>query len=636
MVAARDEVDASPLELVSPETVHEKERAKIGAGDEIGGYRIEEIIGAGAMGVVYRATQLSLNRPVALKILPQRLAKQERFVASFDHESAALATLNHPHIVTIIDRGHENDIYYFVMEYVEGTTLKYLLDDGPILADQAIRYAIQICDALDYAHRKGIVHRDIKPRNIMITSEGNVKLADFGLAMLLHADEIGTPSAVVDGGSENYMAPEQQRRDPSVDGRADIYSLGIVLYEMLTGKLPFPSYRPPSKAGDGVPAALDPVVDRALRGNPSERYETASEFRGMLEEAAAAVRRTGAICPRCKTTNPPAERKCRACGADLSDLFETCLSCGAENRRDAQTCSACQADLEKQREKAWENISGLQSRAQILFKKGKIEKAIAACESLMHIKGRQFDDVRKAAARDIARGLKKTAAHAAKLIEQHKYAEAVLVLKAIPKNRMDVSKSIAAAESRIQRRRKLVRIGDQHWKSGEVSKALAAWKQALAIWPDNEVLRKHVREAEDALGKEKIVREYLGEAESFIEQEDYVAAQELCKKALEDLPNHPAAHKLLAQIENFRWRANVREADQEAEALLRERRYTAAVNVLNQALLLMPEDAAERPILIEKIQAVKDERFRHRAIALGIAGMAIALIGLILFAALRS
>jgi serine/threonine protein kinase len=161
------------------------EYGEIRPGDELGGFRIEEMVGAGAMAVVYRATQLSLGRSVALKILPQRFAKRESFVRQFDSETALLASLNHPNIVTIIDRGREGDTYYFAMEFIEGTTLGELAAADKIDVDFFLQIMEQCGEALSYAHSKGIIHRDIKPANIMLNEQGVVKVADFGVAGII-------------------------------------------------------------------------------------------------------------------------------------------------------------------------------------------------------------------------------------------------------------------------------------------------------------------------------------------------------------------------------------------------------------------------------------------------------------------
>jgi len=205
----------------------EKRRAEYGEikkGDKLGGFRIEEMVGAGAMAVVYRATQLSLDRSVALKILPREFARKPTFVRQFDSETDLLASLNHPSIVSIIDRGREGDTYYFAMEFVHGTTLGELLASGQVEEDFLMRILEQCAEALVYAHSKGIIHRDIKPANIMLNDQGKVKIADFGVAGLVAdaaADRSGKKRVM---GTRGYMAPEQEISVTRTDERSDIFS----------------------------------------------------------------------------------------------------------------------------------------------------------------------------------------------------------------------------------------------------------------------------------------------------------------------------------------------------------------------------------------------------------------------------
>ena len=190
-------------------------------------------LGRGGMGVVYKARQKSLNRLVALKLLAPEREKDPQFSARFAHEAQALAKLSHPHIVTVHDFGQAGGFFYLLMEFVDGANLRTLLQTHKFTPEQALAIVPPLCDALQYAHDRGIVHRDIKPENLLMDKEGNVKVADFGLAKMLDADPDEKPV-----GTPRYMAPEQVANPAQVDNRADIYSLGVVFYEMLTGELP--------------------------------------------------------------------------------------------------------------------------------------------------------------------------------------------------------------------------------------------------------------------------------------------------------------------------------------------------------------------------------------------------------------
>jgi len=268
------------------------ERAGLSPGDELGGCRVERLIGRGGMAMVYKAIQLSLERPVALKVLAPKLARRTRFVERFDQEATALSQLYHPNIVHIFHRGCEGDTYYFVMEYVDGESLRSRLRrEGRLSLEEAVAIADQVADGLEAAHRAGVLHRDIKPENILITRDGTAKLSDFGIARIVGADDPDqqriTPSHRRMG-SAFYMAPEQTRDAAGVDHRADLFALGVTLYEMLTGELPVGDFKPPSAIAPGIARALDRVVGKALAAEPDERYPDAGAFRAALAAAAAA------------------------------------------------------------------------------------------------------------------------------------------------------------------------------------------------------------------------------------------------------------------------------------------------------------------------------------------------------------
>ncbi len=257
-------------------------------GTRIGGYRIVELIGRGGMGRVYRATQISLGRPVALKILDGRLALDPVFRRRFERESEALTKLEHPNIVRIIDRGSEDGVCFFVMELVEGRNLREWMSDRRPEYRECVRIAEEVCDALAYAHGRGIIHRDIKPENILIDRTGRVKIADFGLSRILRTTDGEPVSRLTQTrlamGTFDYISPEQRESARYADARSDLFALGVVLYEMLTGELPLGNFDPPSRLAR-VPESIDAVVLRALQKDPRRRFETAAEMRAALETA---------------------------------------------------------------------------------------------------------------------------------------------------------------------------------------------------------------------------------------------------------------------------------------------------------------------------------------------------------------
>ncbi len=258
-------------------------------------YEILEVIGTGGMAVVYKAMCHRLNRYVAVKILRDELAQDEEFRARFQTEAQAVAMLSHPNIVSVYDVSHTEDVEYIVMELIEGVTLmQYMKKKGALGWKEALHFAVQISKALEHAHEKGIVHRDIKPQNIMILKDGTIKVADFGIAALESAQEKKSDQTV---GSVHYIAPEQARGEQP-DPRSDIYSLGVVMYEMLTGKMPYDgdtaeqvarkhivgNATPPQELNPDIPEELAEITLKAMSADIDARYQSASELLGDLEE----------------------------------------------------------------------------------------------------------------------------------------------------------------------------------------------------------------------------------------------------------------------------------------------------------------------------------------------------------------
>ena len=245
---------------------------------------ILDLVGRGGMGAVYRARQKNLDRLVALKILTLEATRGPEFSERFAREARTLARLHHSNIVGLHDFGEVEGYHYFIMEYVDGASLREVLQSGKISPQQALAIIPRICDALQYAHEEGVVHRDIKPENILLDEKGRVKIADFGLAKLIQKQAtdftLTEPGQVM--GTPAYMAPEQIEKPWEVDHRADIFSLGVVFYEMLTGELPLGRFAPPSEKVQ-VDVQLDEVVLRALEKEPRRRYQHASEVKTDVE-----------------------------------------------------------------------------------------------------------------------------------------------------------------------------------------------------------------------------------------------------------------------------------------------------------------------------------------------------------------
>ena len=282
-----------------PHWACEQEVPKIDLPVTLGGrYRVERELGRGGMAKVFLGTDTVLGRTVAVKVLAPQFADDDGFVQRFRREAQAAASIGHPHIVSVFDTGSDDGVHYIVMEYVEGRTLaEFLAGGGRILPDRAIDIAMDVCQALEAAHARGVIHRDIKPGNIMLNPRGEVKVTDFGIARVTTtADTVAQTAAIL--GTASYLSPEQAQGQP-VDARSDLYSLGCVVYEMVTGRPPFLGDSPvavaskqvleqpvpPSKLNSDVTPDLDAVILRALAKNPANRYQSAEEMRADLERA---------------------------------------------------------------------------------------------------------------------------------------------------------------------------------------------------------------------------------------------------------------------------------------------------------------------------------------------------------------
>lgn len=244
-----------------------------------GAFRVEGLLGRGGMGAVYKGVQTRLDRPVAIKVMRRDQGDGFDFEQRFRREALALATLNHPNIVGVIDYGEAGpEFLYLVMELVDGANLMEVIRTGSMTQEMALALLPQICDALQYAHDQGIIHRDIKPGNIILTRDGRVKVADFGLAKR-HEQENGFHTRSGTGlGTPAYAAPEQLVAEEPIDHRADIYALGVMIYQMITGDLPRGAWKPPSQKTDCDPS-WDNIVSQAMQSDPRDRYQQASEVK---------------------------------------------------------------------------------------------------------------------------------------------------------------------------------------------------------------------------------------------------------------------------------------------------------------------------------------------------------------------
>ena len=251
----------------------------------IGPYALTGKIGQGGIAEIYKGRQESLDRDVAIKILSSKLTSDPDIVRRFERESLVVARLNHPNIVHIIDKGQAGGRYYFVMDFIDGTSLREVIDSQKIPLQTKLEMIVQVCKALDYAHKNGVIHRDIKPANILIDRQGNALVADFGIAQIVGTPETEMTSSDVIMGTLSYMSPEQKISSTNVDQTTDIYAVGVILYEILCGKKPLGHFKLPSEINRELGTTYDKIISICLAQDPAERYETAVELKDALLEA---------------------------------------------------------------------------------------------------------------------------------------------------------------------------------------------------------------------------------------------------------------------------------------------------------------------------------------------------------------
>ncbi|HEY2806005.1 MAG TPA: serine/threonine-protein kinase [Gemmatimonadales bacterium] len=293
------------------DTVADVQRALTGA--VAGHYRIGKLLGRGGMGTVFLAEDLTLQREVAIKVLPPRLTSEEKFVSRFMHEARTAAKLDHPNIIPIYAVQSSDNLHYFAMKYVTGRTIEDVLQGGPMPVDECRRVLFDAAMALAHAHQRGVVHRDVKPSNIMIDESGRVLLGDFGISKALESSTQFTGTGQIVG-TPHYMSPEQAKGGVKLDGRSDQYSLGVVGFQMLTGQLLFPSGQahtviyghihepPPSLRAlrPDIPVYLEQALLKSLAKDPAERFATMDEFAA----AVAPERRGGSVTARPASRRP--------------------------------------------------------------------------------------------------------------------------------------------------------------------------------------------------------------------------------------------------------------------------------------------------------------------------------------------
>ena len=252
---------------------------------KIGTYTVTGKIGQGGIAEIYKARQESLNRDVAIKILFPKFSNDNEILRRFERESVVIARLSHPNIVHVIDKGKAGNRYYFVMEYVDGTSLREVIDSPSITNKAALEMVAQVCKALDYAHKNGVIHRDIKPANILIDRQGNARVADFGIAQIVGTADSEMTSSDMIMGTLSYMSPEQKVSSTNVDQTTDIYAIGVIIYEILLNRKPLGRFKMPSEIDPTMDVRFDTIIQKCLAQEAKDRYQSAAELKNAILEA---------------------------------------------------------------------------------------------------------------------------------------------------------------------------------------------------------------------------------------------------------------------------------------------------------------------------------------------------------------
>ncbi|MBI3272461.1 MAG: protein kinase [Planctomycetes bacterium] len=599
-------------------------------GTVLGGFRVDGPLGAGGMASVYRATQISLNRKVALKVLPVALANDPHFVQRFDRESDILASLNHPCIITIYDKGSDKGYYYFAMEIVEGGTLRDLMTHQRLTPAIAFRVVCDVCDALQFAHRQGVIHRDMKPTNVLLDKEGRVKVADFGIAHLARHGEQAVNELTMTNvrmGTQHYMAPEQQFDAKSVDGRADIYSLGVMLYEMLCGQLPIGSFDLPSQRIPGLDSRIDQVIQRSLKTDPAQRYGSPSEIATILREvatsaptadeqpsipgatmpasragarahhlantvvppSAAGGRRTSGVqAPPAATEDEPATShtlsgrqvseadRCPRCQFANKPGARVCLGCGSSLSRKcpkckkdiplrAETCEACGLSVATYLEEALTGTRKSLDQVEDFVQRGDYAAGIERLNALLRTPGEEFAELREKARRRLA--------------EVNELAEAE-------------SRKVDGVVAR----------GQQHFDRHEYELALEAWRSVPGV-PASKLA-----EADKRLAMRKRL---IAEGDAAAAAGNAADARARYEEAMEYTANLADLEVKLQGLKDASGKRRVDTLLSEAKGLVAQKKYEEALGIWKKALELAPDRADIQKLLDQGRAALADHHYKQ-------------------------
>ena len=657
-------IPASPLHTGLSESL---------VGQSMGSCRLVRLIGQGGMGEVYEAVQESLNRRVAVKVLPLRLAQDASFVERFNRESGALAQLSHPNIVAIYDRGHEGEHYYLVLEFVAGkdgqpapTLQQRLRSETTLTVKECARFIQQVAEALHYAHGKGVIHRDIKPSNILIEERGNARLVDFGIAHLAGGIGGETFQLTMTGdvlGSAGYLSPEQRQGQSTVDGRADVYSCGVILYEMLTGRMPEGMFEMPSELVPGLDVRWDAIVEKSLQRNPDRRFPTMGDFLRELQAinngATSSIAQTTSApvvgrraklktetditstsivgkCGRCGTVNSGDNWFCSECGASL---YENCLACNAENRVGTKYCGKCGADVKKLK-----RVAGYRQRtAEVLTHAGKspgIDKLpilAEAHEVFDKLLKDQPDDLDSRKSLDMVRekmrqlllekarnesgvAAMQTCRHALKLFPEDPEAQSLLdtleqKLKPLIRTASELIgasqfqpalEHLEKAISEFGSDTSLLKLKNEatsRWQAQFMERARSQpGCEAIATYRDMLVRFPGHREAQARLGKlENALKEFTNKSQELLDQQKFELALELIEKGLEQFGTEAGLLALRAQVQT----GVLKQFNQENQLLCDARKFVTLLQRLDGSPVYVKDREGDPEIRKKAIKAVR-------------------------------
>ncbi|MDP6107454.1 MAG: serine/threonine-protein kinase, partial [Candidatus Brocadiia bacterium] len=497
------------------------------------------------------------------------------------------------------------------MEFVEGTTLRDMMRAERVGPEFMIKIFRQCGETLKYAHSKGIIHRDIKPANIMLDDQSNVKIADFGVAGIIATAQQSKRTKRWVVGTPGYMAPEQQIDVVHTDQRSDIFSLGAVLYQVLTRKLPevLPP-EPPSKVNTDVDPRLDNLVLKCLKESPGERFQSADEFLEALEAYHVEVTRVGEVCPACKSENPATQKTCLKCGADLSELFDVCPDCEADNRRDVDICVGCGVNLTTVREKIAVMIAKRREKARALAGSGRYDEAAEALKIVLQVRGKLYERARARAERAIEKYAQQRTARYQKVLQKGQTLAdrgdlpgAIEVWCDIPAEAVpdgDPAELIRKAEGAMAECEALVKQAGELLEGRQHREASALLAKVGAAWARCPGLAESRVQLETVQQAEQVIEYGLNEVDRLVTEGDFAGAREALEFSQSSAPDDPRMKQKFQELDLKGRQSNLNGLVAAAKAMQQEGRHLAAARGFRQAAELLDDSDPTKAQLLER------------------------------------